>query len=135
MSNLYFYKDGCKYYVMADEDVDVIKNKYKLKWVDVLGRLCNSFFQEITLITEETRNNYIINMDQLETELKFYVIFFSIEQKKHFAISCNKEIIKKNKLPFNKWRVELSCGHNYVMDNKLDDFKSKRLFCPNCLEE
>lgn len=135
MSNLYFYKDGCKYYVMSDNDVDIIKNKYKFKWVDILGSLCGFMFHEISLVTDETKNNSIIDVGNFEQELKFYVIFFSIENKKYFSVSCNKEIMKKKKMPFNKWAVELSCGHKFIMDNNLNDINAKRLFCPNCLEE
>lgn len=135
MSNLYFYKDGSKYYVMSDEDVDLIKNKHKFKWVDILGNLCNHIFPEILLITDETKNNHIIDVSFYEKDLIFYVMVFMIEHRKYFSVTCNKEVIKKKKMSFNKFYVELSCGHNFIYDENLDDISTARLFCPTCLEQ
>lgn len=135
MSNLYFYKDGAKYHVMSDEDVDLLKEKHKFKWVDILGSLCKNNFPEILSITNETENNHLIDVSFYEKDLIFYIIVFTIEHRKYFSVTCNKEVIYKKKMPFNKFYVKLKCGHNFVYDEKLDDISTARLFCPSCLEK
>ena len=135
MSNLYFYKNGIKFHVMSDEEIDEIKKKHKFKWVDIVGNLCGLTFPEILKITDETKNNYILDMSYLEKDLEFYVIIFTIENRNYFSVMCNKEVLKKKRLPFDKYFIELSCSHNFVYDKTVDDISSSRFFCPTCLEE
>ena len=134
MKNVFFKLNNEKFYVIAGDTAKREKEKLKCSWKTLLGVLCKENFPNIKKVTEKTENNHIVTIPFFE-ELIFFVMTIMYKDKKIFVVTANEKVKKFKLKKFGKWIAELDCGHTFLMDSGVDDYRFiKRIFCPTCME-
>lgn len=135
MKKVFFIHNDEKYYIIAAKTAIKQKSLLKCAWKTLLSVLCTESFPDARKVTEKTDNNHIITVPNFE-ELVFFVITLKIDNKKVFVVTSNEKVLSVRMKKFGKWIAKLECGHTFLMDSTVDDYKFvKRVFCPACMEQ
>lgn len=135
MKKVFFTYNDEKYYIIAGKTAKKQKDLLRCGWKTLLSVLCRESFPNIEKVTEKTNNNHIITVPNFE-ELVFFVINLKIDSKKVFVVTSNEKVLSIKMKKFGKWIAKLECGHVFLMDSSVDDYRFvKRVFCPTCMEQ
>lgn len=134
MKSSSFKENNEIFYVVAGKSAKKHKELLKHSWKTILKTLCNDEFPDSEDIKIETNNNHVLFSYEIEN-LAFFVITLKHDNKKMFLVTCNEKITSFSLRLFGKWFAKLECGHSFLMDTTVDDYKFvKRIFCPICVE-
>lgn len=136
MVNIKLIINNKVYYAMCSDESNKQKINMGITWADLLHHLESGPFLEESEIDQNSENNHLIDLSDSLEGLKFLIFTFKSNGKKMFSVHCNEKVLSSKKMPFNKWRANLSCGHSFLMDSSIDNQnKYKRVFCSSCLEK
>ena len=136
MVNIKLIINNKVYYAMCSDESNKQKMSMGITWADLLHHLESGPFLEEYEINQDSENNHLIDLSDSLEGLKFLIFTFKSNGKKMFSVHCNEKVLSSKKMPFNKWRANLSFGHSFLMDSSIDSQdKYKRVFCSSCLEK
>lgn len=135
MKKTFFTYNDEKYYIIAANTAKKQKELLKCNWKSLLEILCKESFPSVETVTEKTNNNHIITIPDFK-EFVFFVITLKINNEKVFLVTSNEKVTSIKMKKFGKWIAKLECGHTFLMDSSVDDYRSlKRVFCRKCMEK